>query len=77
MARKARSSYLVDRTWLLMARRAKGYSQTLVAEKCDITHSKYSNIERGVIDPSIEVGLKLADLFGVDVRKFINEQAIL
>jgi transcriptional regulator with XRE-family HTH domain len=46
-------------------RKSNGFTQSLLGEKLQVSGSTISQYESGEITPSIEVALKLSDLFGV------------
>lgn len=54
-------------------RKSKKLSQGKLAEKAGCTRSYISQVERGVLWPSVKVSKKLADALGCDWRDFFDE----
>jgi transcriptional regulator with XRE-family HTH domain len=54
-------------------REEKNFSQQQVAEHLGITRQTYSNIEKGTSELSLGAAVKLADLFKVNIDKFIDQ----
>ncbi|MFD0897349.1 helix-turn-helix transcriptional regulator [Loigolactobacillus binensis] len=53
----------------------KGLSQTYVAEKLGFKSSqRYANIEYGHAKLSLEIALRVADIFEVDINDFLREK---
>lgn len=52
-------------------RAAKGFTQSYVAEKLDISIPFLSNMERGKKLMSVPMLMKLADLYGVDTNRLL------
>ncbi|KXG73828.1 helix-turn-helix transcriptional regulator [Thermotalea metallivorans] len=57
-----------QRNKLIELRTAKNLTQNYIAEKLGISRSFYTMIENGNRNPSLELAIKLADLFQVNVR---------
>ena len=55
---------------LLNARRARGWSQPVVANAVSITLREYQNIEGGRCVPTAETFLKLVYLFELDIQPY-------
>lgn len=53
-------------------RKEKKLSQGKLAEKAGCTRSYISQVERGVLWPSIKVSKKLANVLGCDWRDFFD-----
>lgn len=56
---------------MIELREAAGLSQTAVAEKLQCTPSAISQYESGKREPSFEVLVKLAELYGCTVNDFV------
>lgn len=56
---------------LVEYREAAGLSQTAVAEKLECTSSAISQYESGKREPSFEVLVKLAEIYGCTVNDFV------
>lgn len=54
-------------------REEKGFSQQQVADRLGITRQTYSNIEKWTSQLSLWAAVKLADLFGVTIDHFMNQ----
>lgn len=53
-------------TMIKEIRRKKGYSQEFVARKLNISLRHYQKIEKGDTIPNVIIGLKLAQILGID-----------
>lgn len=58
-------------------RNQRGWSQTDLAQKIQISNSYMSQMESGERKPSYEVLVKLADAFGVSIDELIGRSVIL
>ena len=56
------------RTNIKQERIKRKLTQREVADYVGIHITTYSNIERGLRNPSLDIALKIADFFGVDVK---------
>lgn len=56
-----------------VARVIKGLTQEQLAEKCEISRSHVTRIERGEIKPSVPVAKKLGEILEIDWRCFYDE----
>jgi putative transcriptional regulator len=56
------------RNYLLKKRKEMMLTQSQVAEKLGISQVYYSELERGVKNPSLEVAIIVADFFEINVR---------
>ncbi|TDL98265.1 transcriptional regulator [Macrococcus brunensis] len=57
-------------------RQAKGMSQQRLAEKLNVSRQTIISIEKGKYNPSLPLGLIIAELFDVDVTEiFILEES--
>lgn len=57
---------------LLDLRKEKGYTQQFVAEYLKIDRSNYSKYERKKLEPSIEMLVSLAELYGVTLDYIVG-----
>ncbi|CAM4112710.1 helix-turn-helix transcriptional regulator [Mesobacillus thioparans] len=57
------------RTFLVEKRKKRRLSQGSIASYLGISRTYYTNIENGDRNPSLEVALKIADFFGIDVKQ--------
>lgn len=62
------------RTWLKEFRKAKGLTQSDVAEKANIERSYYTMIEAGNRQPSVTVAKGIGKTLGFDWTIFFNEK---
>jgi putative transcriptional regulator len=60
------------RGWLINARKSKKLTQQNVADIVEISRSYYSEIERGIKNPSGKVAIKISKLFGTKSDKFFE-----
>lgn len=56
---------------LLALRKARGWTQTEVAQKVGISWRAYQNYERGLREPQLSVLTALADLYDLPVDELI------
>ncbi|MFA6256591.1 MAG: helix-turn-helix domain-containing protein [Candidatus Absconditabacterales bacterium] len=54
-------------------REEKGFSQQQIADHLGITRQTYSNVEKGISKLSLGAAVKLADLYGVTIDHFMNQ----
>ncbi len=59
---------------LKQLRQSKGWSQGQVAMKIDVDMQRISKYERGVLNPTTELALKLADLFEVSLDYMLRNE---
>lgn len=53
-------------------RKGRGFSQSLMAEKLNISRPSYIGIERGSREITLDEAEKLKDLFGISIEEFAN-----
>lgn len=58
---------------IIKLRKAKGWSQTELAKEIDASRIMIGNYERGDNLPSLEVIIKLADIFGVSLDFLVGK----
>lgn len=61
---------------LLELRQQRGYSQQDIAEVLGVTREAYSHYERNTREPNLEIVLKLAKFYQIDISELINENTI-
>lgn len=59
---------------LIYYRRKKGLTQQEVADKLNLNRSTYTKYETSVSEPSLEILLKIADIFDVEPNKLLNDE---
>lgn len=64
----------MKRIRLIELRKERGWRQKDVAEKVGITVSYYGMIEAGVRTPSLMLGFKIADVYGVSPSEIFYTQ---
>jgi len=62
-------------TLLKELRKAKGLTQSDIADKINITRGAYANIENGMREPDYKTTCILADLFGVSVDYLMGRES--
>lgn len=62
------------RDWLVDLRKAKGMTVREIAPLMDMSFSHLSDIENGRRNPSIELSMKMAKYYGVDLTKFLTDR---
>lgn len=56
-------------------RKAQGWSQEALGEKADLSYKFVGEIERGLVNPSLDSLMKIADVFKVEVAElFMTER---
>lgn len=63
-----------SREYLKELRKAKGLSLRQIAPKLDISFSYYSDIENGNRNPSIELAMRMADFFKIDLAILLTDR---
>ena len=63
-------SILAER--LKLCRLEKGFTQSEVALRCNITEHSYQNYERMAREPKLEILMRIADLFGVSLDYLVG-----
>jgi putative transcriptional regulator len=64
----------IKREWLKKLRKDKGLKTREIAEIVGVSFQHYNDIENGRRNPSIELSLEIAKVFGVSVEKFLAER---
>ena len=59
----------IKRTKLIELRNAKGWKQKEIAGMLGITDSYYGMIENGIRNPTIKLGLRIVNIFGVSIEE--------
>jgi transcriptional regulator with XRE-family HTH domain len=62
------------REWLIELRKAKGMTVREIAPLMDMSFSHLSDIENGRRNPSIDLSMKMAKFYGVDLNKFFTDR---
>lgn len=62
---------------LIELRQQLGWSQQQVADYLGLTREGYSHYERNTREPSLEVLVKLCNLYQIDISEIVNEKTIL
>lgn len=65
------------RTALIMARKKRHLTQEQAAEKLGLSRKFYGEIERGQRDMLLETAIKIADFYGIDVRKLSLKKRVI
>lgn len=60
------------REWLKAIRKKKGYSVREVAPLLGCSWTHYSDIENGRRNPSLDLAIKISQVYGFKVEKFIS-----
>jgi len=60
---------------LIIYRKKSGLTQQEVADKLNLNRSTYTKYETSVSEPSLEILLKIADIFDVEPSKLLNTDA--
>jgi DNA-binding XRE family transcriptional regulator len=60
------------REWLKAIRKRKGYSVREVAPLLGCSWTHYSDIENGRRNPSLDLAIKISQVYGFKVEKFIS-----
>jgi len=60
------------REWLKDIRKKKGYSVREVAPLLGCSWTHYSDIENGRRNPSLDLAIKISQVYGFKVEKFIS-----
>ncbi len=63
-----------SRTWMKLARQAKGLSQESMAKAVDVSHGTYSSWEQGRQTPSRPAQRVLGEELGVDALSLFSEE---
>ena len=63
----------MKREWLIVFRKAKGLTQSEVAEALKISQITYSSYETGKRNPKPSMAKKIAKIFGFHWTKFYEE----
>ena len=64
------------RDWLVNARAARGMKQQQLAEACHCDPSYIWHIESGVKTPNVHLGMKIAQVLGLDPYVWLKEERI-
>jgi transcriptional regulator with XRE-family HTH domain len=64
----------VTREWLKTLRKGKGLQVRELAAELDMSPGHLSDIENGRRNPSIELSMKMAQYFGMDVSIFLKDR---
>lgn len=59
---------------LLHLRKSKKWSQEFVARQLGVSRNSVKNWEDGVTEPSVSMGIKIANLFDVTVDELMKEE---
>jgi DNA-binding XRE family transcriptional regulator len=62
------------RDWLVNLRKEKGMPLREIAPYMGLSYSHLSDIENGRRNPSIELSIKMAKFYGVDVALFLQDR---
>ncbi len=54
-------------------RTEKGLTQQELADECDVNRTTITNIEGGIINPSVKLAKKLGEILGVDWTIFFSD----
>jgi transcriptional regulator with XRE-family HTH domain len=54
-------------------RKARGLSQTKLAQRADMSPATLNRVERGLVNPSLRTLERLAEALGVEVRELLDE----
>lgn len=60
------------REWLHKARKDKGFTAQIVADRVGISRSHYSMIENGFSSPSISTAARIAYILEVELTNFVE-----
>ena len=58
-------------------RKNKGITQEKLAEKCNVSWRTISNLERGQVNPSLQLICDIAEHFDVSIDKLLNNKIII
>lgn len=54
-------------------RTEKGLTQQELADECDVNRTTITNIENGIINPSVQLAKKLGKILGFDWTLFFSD----
>lgn len=62
---------------LVELRQSKGLSQKDLADYLGVSREAYSNYERAIREPNLEIIFKLSKFYGINVSELVNERTVL